>query len=96
MQFISILMLLYSDEYDIMMLLWPEKFSWHSGIQICDLCNTSPMLYLLSYWVRTVHRCDALELSLVPSISNFLNIIYRNIDVVNLLYSGKYDIMILL
>ena len=41
----------------------------HGGIRTYDLWNTSPMLYLLSYAVRSVRVCDISELSLVPSIS---------------------------
>ena len=41
----------------------------HGGIRTYDLWNTSPMLFLLSYAVRSVRVCDISELSLVPSIS---------------------------
>ena len=41
----------------------------HNGIRTCDLWNTSPTLYLLSYAVRTVCLCDISELNLAPSIS---------------------------
>ena len=35
----------------------------------CDLWFTSPVLYRLSYEVKSVRLCDISELSLVPSIS---------------------------
>ena len=41
----------------------------HGGIRTYDLWNTSPMLYQLSYAVRSVRVCGISELSLVPSIS---------------------------
>ena len=40
----------------------------HGGIRTYDLWNASPMLYQLSYAVRSVRVCDISELSLVPSI----------------------------
>ena len=39
----------------------------HSGIRTYDLWNASPMLYQLSYAVRSVRVCDISELSRVPS-----------------------------
>ena len=41
----------------------------HGGNRTYDLWNTSPMLYQLSYAVRSVRVCNISELSLVPSIS---------------------------
>ena len=40
----------------------------HGGIRIYDLWNTSPMLFQLSYAVRTVRVSDISEQYLVPSI----------------------------
>ena len=40
----------------------------HGGIRTYDLWNTSPMLFQLSYAVRTVRVSDISEQYLVPSI----------------------------
>ena len=40
----------------------------------CDLWDTSPMLYQLSYVVKSIRVGDILELSLVPSISMYSKI----------------------
>ena len=71
-------MLLYSGEYDILMLLRVKatlgrlkNLSGQSGIRTCDLWNTSPTLYQLSYTVKTVRSTDISKLTLVPLIPNF-------------------------
>ena len=46
-----------------------KNMSGHGGIRTYDVSNTSPMLWQLSYAVRSVRVCDISELNLVPSIS---------------------------
>ena len=51
----------------------------HGGIRTYDLWNTSPMLFQLSYAVRTVRLSDISEQYLVPSIpmcSNNMNFFF--------------------
>ena len=66
----------YSGEYDICdvtLSVYPHRASLknmpdHGGNRTYDLWNTSPMLYQLSYAVRTVRVNDISEQNLVPSI----------------------------
>ena len=66
----------YSGEYDIcgvILSVYPHRASLknmpgHGGIRTYDLWNTSPMLFQLSYAVRTVRVSDISEQNLVPSI----------------------------
>ena len=68
---------MYSGEYDacdVTLSVYPHRASLknmpgHGGNRIYDLWNASPMLYQLSYAVRSIRVCDISELSLVPSIS---------------------------
>ena len=62
------------DAYDVTLSVYPHWASLkympgHGGNRTYDLWNTSPMLWQLSYAVRSVRQSDILELSLVPSIS---------------------------
>ena len=59
----------------------------HGGSRTYDLWNTSPMLWQLSYAVRSVRVCDILELSLVPSITVLSN--NHDICCVVVMYSGE-------
>ena len=47
----------------------------HGGNRTRDLWDTSPMLYQLSYVVKSVRVGDILELSLVSSISMYINVL---------------------
>ena len=66
----------YSGEYnvcDVTLRVYPHRASLknmpvHGGNRTYDLWNTSPMLYQLSYAVRTVRVSDISEQNLVPSI----------------------------
>ena len=68
---------MYSGEEDaceVTLSVYPHRASLknmpgHGGNRTYDLWNTSPMLFQLSYMVRSVRVCDISELSLVPSIS---------------------------
>ena len=62
------------DACDVTLIVYPHQASLknmpgHGGNRTYDLWNTSPMLYQLSYAVRSVRVCDISEPSLVPSIS---------------------------
>ena len=46
----------------------------HGGIRTYDLWNASPMLCQLSYAVRSVRVYDISELSLVPSLLDYIGI----------------------
>ena len=64
----------YYDACDVTLSVYPHRASLknmpdHGGNQTHDLWNTNPMLFQLSYAVRSVRVCDISELSLVPSIS---------------------------
>ena len=67
---------MYSGEYDVCIAalsVYPHRanlkyISGHGGIRTYDLWNGSPMLYQLSYAVRSIRVYDISELSLVPSI----------------------------
>ena len=67
---------MYSGEYDVCdvtLSVYPHRASLknmpgHGGNRTLDLWNTSPMLYQLSYAVRTVRVSDISEQNLVPSI----------------------------
>ena len=89
---------MYSGEYDICgvtLSVYPHRASLknmpgHGGIRTYDLWNTSPMLFQLSYAVRTVRVSDISEQNLVPSIPMYSsNMIFFCVGVV---YSGEYDI----
>ena len=55
-----------------------------------ELWVTGPMLYQLSYEVKSVPVGDIWELSLVPSISMYSKIIL--FVRVGVMYSGEYDV----
>ena len=85
--------------YDIVMLLRVlttlgrlKNSPGHSGIRTSDLWNTSPNALPTELHGQDGSISDISELSLVPSIPNTLNIY---IILMMMLYSGKYDIMIL-
>ena len=66
---------MYSGEYnacDVTLSVYPHQASLknmpdHGGNRIYDLWNTSPMLCLLSYVIRSVRVFDISEQNLVPS-----------------------------
>ena len=60
----------------------------HGGIRTYDLWNTSPMLFQLSYAVRTVRVSDISEQYLVPSIP--MSSSNMNFFCVGVVYSGEY------
>ena len=59
----------------------------HGGNRTYDFWNTSPMLCLLSYAVRSVRVSDISELSLVPKYQSSNHDIFS----VGVVYSGEYD-----
>ena len=70
---------MYSGEYDVcdvtLSVSTPSKLKRlpdHGGNRTRDLWDTSPMLFQLSYAVKSVRVGDISELSLVPSISMFI------------------------
>ena len=55
-------------EYDVCDVIL-KSLPYHGGNRIGNLWDTSPMLWQLSYKVKSVRVGDISELSLVPSIS---------------------------
>ena len=93
-------MKLYSGKYDIMMLLRVlatlgrlKNSPGHSGIRTSDLWNTSPNALPTELHGQDGSISDFGTESIVPSIPNTLNIY---IILMMMLYSVKYDIMMLL
>ena len=91
---------MYSGDYDVCgvtLSVYPHRASLknmpgHGGIRTYDLWNTSPMLFQLSYAVRTVRVSDISEQNLVSSIPMYSsNMIFFCVGVV---YSGEYDIQV--
>ncbi len=63
-----------------------------AGTRTCDLWSASPVLYQLSYEVKSVRLCDISEFSLVPSISVcFLFII---MIIYGVMYSGVANVFV--
>ena len=58
----------------------PKSLFDHDGNRTRDLWFASPMLYRLSYEVKSVRVCDISELSLVPSISVYFYDLGRALD----------------